>query len=229
MAWIVQSFSGDNGVELGWEDLVRAMQWGTNWSKIRVGCRCAINNAGTIPGIALVLLQLRIGICTGAQASLSNITTDAIWVGGNTTYTLTFVTGTGGFSYYFLNNGASTQIIYQRITGGVTNNFGSVSANVIYSAAPSVWRSPFFVDFTKASATTITVSSWMPSTGQIVDCTRSNYLAALENESAPTNTTNFAMTGTLVRQTKDWDSVFIGWSRAVPSAVFYDWSVVRFY
>jgi len=84
MAFIVEQFIGDRGIQLSAEEAVRPFSFGTNWQFIRVGMRMAINGITTFtnangPGL---------GICTGSEGAYSSTTTDAIWRWGlgNTTY-----------------------------------------------------------------------------------------------------------------------------------------------
>jgi len=54
MAFIVEQYTGDKGVQLGCEDLIRAMPWGANWNKIRIGCRLAVNGYASITPTGII-------------------------------------------------------------------------------------------------------------------------------------------------------------------------------
>lgn len=234
MAYITEQFVGDRSVQLGCEDFVRPMPWGTNWTKIRIGIRLATNGYATIGGWSGCAPFPRIGVCTGSQATWAGTSTDCmVWTA------LTW-NGTGNYSgsapnnYYFFTGGSTNVAMFQKV-GSAFNYLASYwSASVCWSANPTALRSCWFLDIYKPSNAfnNITATVYLPNSTQVlVDCTRSNYLAMLENETAPANLTGTggANYGTMSRTNKDWDSVFVAGMRAVPTTEFFDISLVRFY
>lgn len=229
MAFIVQEFVGDNSVQLAAEDLVRQMPWGTNWGKIRVGVRFAVNattslgNPNPMPDIN------RFGICTGPEGSFSSVATDVISV---FPLSLSWAYNYGGvapYNWISVNSGSANFYSYQKV-GASWFNGGNVGGySMTASAYPTVWRSPWYYDFTKISATVLGVVAYGPTTAQLIDCTPSTFLDSMERENGPWNVSGASLTMNLTRQVRDWDSVYFSGIRNVPATVLFDMAVVRFY
>lgn len=228
MAYLVEQFTSDRGVQLGVESFTRLMPWGTSWNKIRIGCRLATNGTSTIP--AGGVNQPIFGICTGPEAYASSVTVDAIfWQPLNSQNAV--YSGSAPNNFYDYNGSSNNQTWYQKIGTGVNYLGNYTGMRVCWSANPTALLSVWMFDIVKSSATQATMTAWMPNNTQVlINCTRSNFLAMMENESAPPNVSaSAAFALTLVRQVKDWDSVFFHWGRAVPTTTFNDMTVVRFY
>lgn len=206
------------------------MPWGTNWNKLRVGCRVAVNGYSTIPATSLPSGNVPlVGVCTGPESWASSVCVDALaWEGLNADNAA--YSGTPPNVFYDKAGGSHNGCARQKIGTG-DNYLGTyTTVRFCWSANPTALRTPLFLDVTKASATQATVTVWCANNTQVLsDCSRSQFLATIENENAPSNMTSYTQTYTLVRQVKDWDSVFFYWGHAVPTAVFYDMTAVRFY
>jgi len=227
MAFIVEQFIGDRGIQLSAEEAVRPFSFGTNWQFIRVGMRMAINGITTFtnangPGL---------GICTGSEGAYSSTTTDAIWRWGlaNTTYTVAGVSP----NIYLHQSTNLGQTAFQR-TGGATVNFGSDSGvDQSISLNPAGLRSMMFMDFVKGTVGVATLGSivmWMKTNANVtIDATRGEFLAAME-ALTPANMSNFAVSSPTLptRFNKDWDSVLVNWFRTTPSLCVYEMAVTRF-
>jgi hypothetical protein len=96
---------------------------------------------------------------------------------------------------------------------------------------PTALRSLWYLEIAKLSTNQLTVNAFIPAPAQVViNSTRGDFLKGLENELGPANTTAVGFnTGVLSPLTRAYDHVFIGWSHAIPTTCFYDFSVVRFY
>lgn len=229
MAFIVEQFAGDRGIQLGVESLIRPMQFSTNWTKIRVGARWSLNGYA-VPGTSASPV---IGICLGNTASVSNACVDAVYVPLFNPNALYFG-GTTPAYFVASGGGANNQYATQRV-GAVSTTFGSISSTTPAIACnPSALQCAFFVDIQKSAATNqLTIGTFYPNSTQVLNnLSRSNYLALVESETttlATWLTLGTAVTGTLpIRTTRDWDSAFVGWVRSTPTLCVYDITVVRF-
>lgn len=226
MAFIVEQFTGDRGVQIAVEDVIRPFSFGTNWQKIRVGCRFAVN------GYSTVSTAPRLGVCTGNNAALSGSTVDAFWMNYFSTQLGVTYQGTPPNNYLYQSAAAFNSPTQQRV-GSTTTNATNINVQPAFSANPTVLRSGWLFDITKGTvgASGITCQQWHMSAAQVVvDMSRGSFLAAMENESAPSGLTGTSVTAVTLplRFNKDWDSMFIGWGRSTPTMCFYDMCVVRF-
>jgi len=230
MAFIVEQYTGDKGVQLGCEDLIRAMPWGANWNKIRIGCRLAVNGYASITPTGIIGQAPMFGFSQGAKGHLSNDCVDTLLMASLSSGQTAFYTGTPPAAYYYVNNSAINYGLYQRV-GSTNNQVGYAGGNVTYSAVPTALRSLWYFQIEKLLTTQLIVTVWVPNTTQVlINSTRGDYLKGLENEGGPANTTAISFnSGGMSPSTRAYDHVYLGWSRAIPTACFYDFSVVRFY
>jgi len=149
-------------------DLVRKLNVGNNWSRIRLGALVAVTPDGVNN---LLSCPLYFGLCSGTTSPVGAYNT-ANFVGVSfigavnaTTKLLTYAAGTGGNNYYT----ASTGSAFHKADGNVlsTVNFGS-AANLIpaYTGAQRR-RFPIIIDIARVGRQTggaYTVSGWCPST-----------------------------------------------------------------
>lgn len=228
MAYIVEQFVGDRGIQLGYEEFVRPLSFGTNWQKLRLGVHWAFNGSATLP----IGIQPRLGFCVGNTGWFGS-PVDAIsgvpWGGGTPQ-----LTGTPPATYY--QSSATTVLTQQNIAGSVTNvansyNYSGASASLY----PTTVRSAQFFTLTKGTSGSSAITHQYGGTltaQAAVDVSRSSFLAQMENEAAAvsglTLGTNSATTLASGVYTKLWDSIFINWSRAVPTVCIYEICVVRY-
>jgi len=231
MAFIVEQYTGDRGIQLGCENLIRAMPWGTNWNKIRIGCRVAVNGYATITGTSNTIDQTpHLGFSQGAKGHLSNDCVDTLFMSSLSVGQQAIYSGTPPATYYYVNGAAINYGMYQRV-GSTNSQISYAGGQVTFSANPTALRSLWYLQIEKLLTTQLNVTAWVPSASQIlINSTRGDYLKGLENEVGPANTTaiNFN-TSAMTPSTRAYDHVYLGWSHAIPTACFYDFSVVRFY
>lgn len=233
MAYIVEQYVGDKGIQLANEEVIRPFSFGTNWQTLRIGVRCACNALS-----ALSSMDVRMGLCTGNQASYGT-PTDAVWLTLWRVDVSLVVTGTPPITVQTQNSSFNTPA-WQRV-GSTTTSFGaSTLLRSTISNNPSALRSVWMVEFIKGtvgSATMTGISSIFKQanagtgTGNgLIDTTRGDFLSWMETPGTPTTTVRLNLsTSTLpIRFTKDWDSMFVAWPRSTPTVCIYDMTVVRF-
>lgn len=231
MAFIVEHYASDRALQIGIEDVLRKLSFGTNWQRIRIGVRAAMYyNGFNLPGNYIGPI---LGLCTGPQGSMGASTTDCIFMNFFHYQTGTYA-GTPPNVYYDVGSSGWTQVTYQRV-GSTTNNssgFGGIRACI--SANPTALTSFFALDVTKGTigASTYTGIWYCQINSQITtNFTRTSFLAALMTDGTPTGTTAIAPGANCycgLRTTKDWDHFFVGHRRCYPALNIYDMAVVRF-
>jgi hypothetical protein len=230
MAFIVEQYTGDRGIQLGCENLIRAMPWGANWNKIRIGCRVAVNGYASITGVSTTINQIPVvGFSQGAKGHLSNDCVDTVYMTSLTVSQIAIYTGTPPAAYYYVNGSAINYGLYQRV-GSTSTNQSYSGGQITYSAVPTALRSLWYLEIAKYLTNQLTVNVWVPnSTQALINSTRGDFLKGLENEVGPANTTLTTFnTGVLSPSTRAYDHVFLGWSHAIPTACYYYFSVFRF-
>jgi hypothetical protein len=90
MATIVQNIVGDQALSLGREELIRAFDFGSNWTQIRVAIWCSLPGSGNLSSA-----QLSLGVCKGTTNGLRAASSeDALAVTfGPATSTWTYAAG----------------------------------------------------------------------------------------------------------------------------------------
>lgn len=226
MAFIVYDLN--RGVQLGAESLIRRFAFGTEWQKIRIGILCSVN--ATLQTLVSTIYAPRLGVCTGNKSDLDLNPTDAIYFPFFAPSPGAFtIGGTPPVLWVYHGGGIGTQPVQK--VGAASGNIGTVTtSNQALSISPYV-RCPMFVDIVKGTvgSGTIDMSMWTAQnlTGSI-DRSSGEFLAAME-AAAPVNTNEDAVTGTLpLRTAKDWNSMFVTWSRSYPTLTVYQMAVVRF-
>lgn len=223
MAFIVEHFVGDRGIQIGYEDVIRPTTFGTDWTRVRVGVRYALYGTQS-----LVPTSINLGLCVGNQAVLSNITTSAIWARSYGNATLMTYAGTTP-NFYYDTTAAFTGFLLERI-GSTTSTLGNPGqSRTAWSASPTALRSILMFDVTKGAAASVTLNFYYQTNAQVVtDWTRLAFLAAMANSGTPTGTTVMNQAVNVTRTQKDWNSMFIGWSRSTPALCVYDMAVARY-
>jgi len=235
MPFIIQGFGSEQRVQLGADEIIRPMAWGTNWAKIRIGMRIAINTQQTFANAAFI-----VGVCQGNTAGwTSTSTTDAIGISQGNIFTNIYNTSWGYFSAFGgVNIGGTSGICCGRKVGANYTSNTAVNTASIYCAAQPLMgaaRSIFLVDISKNFNGTISATTWgldLSSVSQ--DCSRFWLLYQMENETAPKTPANSGLTSNgaaslSVAGSLAWDNVFISWSRSVPIMEVCDVTVVRYY
>lgn len=238
MAFIVEQYTGDQGIQIGAEDVIRPFSFGTNWQKIRIGCRLALNGYGSLGDTSLYGAAQaggpRLGVCTGSLGALASSTTDAVWGSYWANFDIV-IAGTAPLRYYRPSSGSALFFFkgFQRV-GTTSTIFGSSSVTTpSFSANPTALRSNYFIDFTKGTIgnSTIVMTFWYNTVANVVsDRTQGDFLAAMENEAAPALMSAYSLSSPTLptRFVKDWDSMLVGWTRSTPTMCVYDICVVRF-
>lgn len=227
MAFIVYDL--DRGVQLGAESLIRPFAFGTNWQKIRVGILCSVN--ATIQTLDSSINAPRLGICTGNKADLDPNPTDVIYMPFFPPSPSAWTIGGVSPVLWVYPAGGTGTSASQKV-GSTTNIIGSVTTSAqALSLSPYV-RCPMFVDITKGTVgnATITVGMWTAqNTTAAIDRSSGEFLAAMEAASPANTDEDLISSGTLpLRTAKDWDSMFVTWSRSIPTLNIYQMAVVRF-
>lgn len=226
MALIVYDL--DRAVQLGAESLIRPFAFGTNWQKIRVGMLCSVN--ASIGSLIGTVNAPRLGVCTGNKADLDSNTTDAIWFPFYSSG-VTFSIG-GSSPALWVYTTAGTGTVASQKVGATTSGIGSVTTSSQALSLSPYLRLPMFVDITKGTvgSATIAISMWTAqNVTASIDRSNGEFLAAMEAAS-PANTDEDAASSPSLplRTAKDWDSMFITWSRTVPTLNVYQMAVTRF-
>jgi hypothetical protein len=230
MAFIVEQYVGDRGIQIGVEDVIRPFSFGTNWEKIRIGIRYAANGYTDLPTSTF---GIRLGICTGYAGTLSGTTTDCIFAVNWGSAQGGTISGTAPLRYYGASFSPASVLMWQRV-GSTTTSFGTMSTTTpSFSANPTALRSMMMVDITKGTigAAAIAATSYQMTAVQVVsDKTRGDFLAAMETEVSPAGVTgvNLSSPNLPTRFVKDWDSMVVAWPRSTPTVCVYDMTVVRF-
>lgn len=230
MAFIVEEYVSDRAVQIGREQVFRKFSFGTNWQRIRIGIRAAMDApAGTlIPGYFNGPV---LGICTGAMGPLTGSPVDCIfdnyWGGNSMT-----LAGAAPNLYYDLGSSGWTHVSYQRVNSSQGNSAGLGFGRTCISANPSALRSFFAFDITKGAIGAVSYTAnwyYQINTQATVDFTRSAFLAAMTTDGTPANTTNTSQAAYCgLRTVKDWDTMmFAGW-RNTPALTVFDMAVVRY-
>lgn len=231
MAYIVEQYVGDRGIQLANEEIIRPFSFGTNWQSLRLGIRCACNAVG-----ALAAVDFRMGLCTGSVASYGT-PTDAVWFTLWQVAASLAVTGTPPITVQTQDSSLGTPA-WQRV-GSTTTSFGS--ATILRSSLsnnPSALRSVWMMEFTKGTVGNSTLgglsSIFKTATGGtgngLVDTTRVEFMSLMETQGTPALTARADLTAiTLpIRFNKDWNSMFVAWPRSTPTVCIYEMAVVRF-
>lgn len=229
MAFLVETYSSDRGIQIGVEELFRPFSFGTNWQRIRIGIRAALSGNTTQ---AAMWNGPVMGLSTNALGSLGRNVTDCIFANFNPNQALTY-SGTPPNVYYD-NGGSTTNLAYQTVGNTTGNNAsGWTIARMCISANPAALVSFFAFDVTKGVVGTnsYTFSMYAQSNTQILNnYTRAAFLTAMTTDGTPANTTaSSASSGYCgLRTAKDWNYFFVGHRRSTPPMTIFDMAVARY-
>lgn len=235
MAFIVEQLSGEKGVQLGYEEIVRPFSFGTNWQKIRVG----VLWAGNITAVMGVHIAPFIGVCTGYEGVYAASTTDALFIN----YTHGIGSSAGSLlgtppATYYQTTGGTTAIFPRQRVGTTTTalSAGTGSIYTQYSANPTNHYTAGMFTITKGTVGAAAVGFDLiynagGAASAATNISRSAFLAQMESEVTPLGTlSRQAVTSSNLplRFDKDWDSMTVGWVRSTPTLVIACMTVVRF-
>lgn len=246
MSFLVQRLS-DYRFNLGREEFIRPMLWGSNWNSLRIAALVQVNTASTFVN-PFSFPQIALGVTTGNSGILVDTTVDVIG-GCPAIASANFTYGSGSGAYYV---GAATvgATSFQKI--GSTFTTVTAGATAAYLGALQqagnalVGRTPIVVDIVKSTLATgvaspYTVTLWTPSTNaNLVDCPPATFFggtsaaqvgvqsfnapygitAALTSDGAPAT---LAVTGNMLH-----DSAFLMWNRTQPTLDVSAFVVIRF-
>jgi hypothetical protein len=228
MAFITQTYVGDNTLQLGMEEFVRPMAFGAQWRKIRIGLLFGVyGNPGVNTSVyAGSNVNLYVGVCQGVNSGFSNPTpTDAIVLAPFTSNSaLNYATTTywsAGLNPGRLiwKYGSSTTTV----TGGSNSIYGFIPPNRI------AWFFDFAMNPRNASSALLTPSTWITYTTPS-NVSRSQFLASMQNEADPAlNTSNLLSASLTYAGNFLLDSVCVWWTRSIPTLLISEISVTRFY
>jgi len=133
----------DKVLTLGNEEYLRTFNFGSSWTKVRLGVMCSINQISTVPAVTFA-----IGVCSGKTNGVGAATTTN-FVGINLSSD-TGITGTLYANYgppWYASSGGLR--IFKKVGSTVTSVGTNNSFILMYSAADL--RYCFFVDITKGN------------------------------------------------------------------------------
>lgn len=222
MAWLYQAHSSTKGIQMGNEEWGHRMEIGTNWTKIRVGCRIMVNAIQAFDGPDTGCLAL--GVCHGTEQMFKSPTCTEFMgfvLGNSTTPNWSYAVSTTAYA----SNPRPHPITIQN---GVRTNRNTGSAFYYVSAADTV-RTVAYVDITKNSATNYTIAPWMPgnTTQAQADNSFAAFIWSMENNTTPLNA-NTIITGTFDYTGPGlMDSLYFGWGKSVPAITLFDLAACR--
>lgn len=230
MAYIVQNVSlADQRIQLGAEELIRGLDFGTNWGKVRIGMRVAVQANSSFTG-----LDFAVGVCQGNKGYTATDTVDAVGARTGAIANPMSVTWTYNANGYVSHNFVGPFVFRKVGSQIVSSTFGGSYAAYM-AAQPNVntVRTGYYVDITK-SAGAITVSTWRPASAipAQTDCSRYAHLVNMETENAISVAGQGYNTDGLVLSiggSQAWDSLFVSWSRLMPVIEINDLTVLRYY
>lgn len=226
MAHIVQTLLNDDRLQLGCEEYTRRFSFGSNWTKIRVCARLAFNCTYGHIGVPA---GPYIGIAQGS-GGISAFATDYVGAaqnnGGNSTTAMNYIENNGNPYYTQVNNGIA---VYRKVGHSITISRTN-AVNHSFTTKPELRLGQLMVEFTKVSATTMTVALMTPdSTTALVGVSRESFMQNIEvissvpNCASTSTTAAFAITSNML-----WDTACIAWLKSTPTLEVADFAVVRF-
>jgi len=220
MAFICEFIPGDKSIQLGAEQIVRALPFGPVWNKIRIGVQYHWNCA-VLP-YALTLPGFYVGACTNGLAYYNDNCLSAIFISNSIANSATY---TAGAAPYIGTNSSYGLSGYQKAGTTITTLLSSTSYSSHRASCSPAFRTAGFYDIAK-TATGATIQGWAQTNS--TDQTAALFRAALENESSPASMTGSAAVGSNLTVTTDWNSIFIAWTRCEHTLNICGLSIARF-
>jgi len=216
MAFIVQTIAGENQLELGAEEFVRKMDFGTNWYAIRIALRLCVNDSGgNIPAARLV-----IGVLQGSTYGFTSpncvdfIGSQA--TGGVQTWQRYTVP-----TRYDASNGNSQGL---KKVGAIETTVASSAGGTANFACPST-HGLWLVDITKGNPN-YAVRLW--TTNAAPDQTQYLYWQNIDNQFAPQSVSTLGIASVPYAGSGLFDTVSISWNKSSPTMLISDVYVIRY-
>ena len=242
MPYIVQNLTAlDLRLQLGAEELIRPISFGSQWGRIRIGVRLVFlyGNSSPSPQIGFTGGTFYGGVCVGSAGFSSPNCVDAVgcWYGGTTTpatqpWFYTFAAG----AYGLVSTNSNPGVYYFRKTGSAITGTGA--GGYLYTVAHPYASTNYcgaYWDITRTSPTSTTLDHWCSCASTAVamaNMTRANHISNMESEGTPTASGisyNHQGSTAITTTNAPWDTVFVGWQRSVPVIEIRDLMVLRFY
>lgn len=231
MAAIVETTYFDKKIQLGNEEVGRALNFGVNWTKLRIAVRLCINGKANIgTGSFADPPQLVAGVSQGTAAMFRSQTTTDFF--GGVVMTAAFTSGVYTFTqdtppYY--STGVGINAIRRQTASNSTSSNGATAGLIVNGTAGGSNRSMLLWDITKGSAS-YSCQIWGPSsaTNAKTDLSKNAFTAAFSNEATPTNMTSLGTASVSFTPTGLYDSVCLSWNRWAPTVEISDLTVIRF-
>ena len=236
MAYIVKNIGlGDNRLQIGAEEILRQMPWGTRWTYIRIGLRFFVHVNEPFD-----FFDFSLGVVQSPYGKTTLNCLDAFGVNWNPSGGMGNV-GAMGYTVSpptnYWNNAATGCYLFRKSGSTMTGALSS-SGKAYWPGAPygNSTVSACYVDLTK-TATGGTSTGWAPATAAnaMLNVTRAQHIANFDTEAAPNVVSGTAMGSvspalTLAFTSNQlWDTVSLVWSRSTPVMDVHDLSVSRFY
>jgi len=222
MAFITKYAVTDGRLQLGAEELLWTMPFGTNWQKVRIAFRCVAFDTG-IQG-NLTDSTLAVGVCQGLVGFQNPATVD--WLGvvaGSRVGTLW--NRTAGPPIYFTppDNGAITHTKQGAVTTRVSQT-GASTATLM--ADTRFLPGMHFLDVTKGSPN-YAVQYYTSSNASTAN--RSAFITSMETETSPGGVTALNSTTAVPYAGSGlFSALSIFWSKSVPCLEIADVVLIRF-
>lgn len=230
MATIVENISGDKALQMGNEEFVRKLGYGTNWTKLRLGCRMWVNGVTDV-----VTPRFQMGLCVGDVNTFAS--SSCIQYVGSTTNTTGNITYNAGLLSFFYQASGNSPYVTKVGASATYNMFaGAGHSPGNYAAAGSGRTVIVVTDITKASATSVTIRVGYTSDADYANIPVTYHLLRTLDDEVGTSTFTASYFDWLVLRTitgmsnvVDLDTVSIYWSHSTPTVEVHDIVAVRFY
>lgn len=230
MANIVENIIGDKALELGGEEFVRKLSFGSAWTKIRIGMRFILNGSANIaPPRRLVM-----GLCEGDQftyLSGSCLSFAGIGWGLNNGGSWTYDGANGRYAMYA---GGSVSYVLAKVGASLTETSTVNSVARYIKTGISGTPHMMLVELTRASASSYTVRGYAPDSTDISTIPAwLNFMRSMAIEHWEAATLGVYVSqgnnATASGLTSNLDTLSIYWSLASPTIEISDLCVLRFY
>jgi hypothetical protein len=234
MAFIVQRLT-EQRLQLGREDLLRPVTFGSNWNVIRIAALIQVNLASLLRQPTSAPL-ISLGMATGPSGILGS-TTSAIGAGPGSWTAWDWAFQTSGGAYY-LTSAAPGATTFQKVGSVFTTSYNSGSTALLPAlpvpGSSAIQRAPIIVDIARGTYVTgnptpITVDLWLPTTAAgILDLNLATFYERIQGLTTITNMTRLVGLSFSATQPLTQDHAFLSWSYATPTLEVCAFTVIRF-